>query len=89
MNNPVKVIAQYEVDEYFEDHANYVRGVRGGKRMVLHFRDASRLDFSGKELSSADFVGSKMNYADFSHSVLVGASFLPPTCREPIFAAPT
>lgn len=75
MNNPVKVIAQYEVDEMFESHANYVRGVRGGKRMVLHFRDASRVDFSGKELTSADFVGSKLNYADFSHAALVGSSF--------------
>ncbi|MFN3826622.1 MAG: pentapeptide repeat-containing protein [Micavibrio sp.] len=68
-------ITQRELDDIIHKHATFLKGIRGGARAVLKFKDLSHLDFHGGNLSQADFTGSLLNSANLAHGVFKGVSF--------------
>ncbi|HEY0901368.1 MAG TPA: pentapeptide repeat-containing protein [Micavibrio sp.] len=68
-------VSQRELDDIIQKHATFLKGIRGGARAVLKFKDLSHLDFHGCNLSQADFTGSLLNSADLSRGVFKGVSF--------------
>lgn len=68
-------VTQRELDDIIQKHATFLKGVRGGARAILKFKDLSHLDFHGCNLSQGDFTGSLLNSADLSRGVFKGVSF--------------
>jgi hypothetical protein len=48
-------ITQRELDDIIKKHTTFLKGIRGGARAVLKFKDLSHLDFRGCNLSQGDF----------------------------------
>ncbi|QQG36168.1 MAG: pentapeptide repeat-containing protein [Micavibrio aeruginosavorus] len=68
-------ITQRELDDIITKHTTFLKGIRGGARAVLKFKDLSHLDFHGGNLSQGDFTGSVLNSANLSHGTFKGVSF--------------
>ena len=41
-------------------HGRYVRGMKGGQRLFLRFKDARGFDLSHRDLSNADFLAARL-----------------------------
>lgn len=68
-------ISQQTLDDVIKKHAIFLKGVRGGARAVLKFKDMSSLDFKGQNLSQADFTGSVLKNAKLKGGMFKGVSF--------------
>lgn len=68
-------VTQRELDDIIQKHATFLKGIRGGARAILKFKDLSHLDFHGCNLSQGDFTGSLLNSADLSRGIFKGVSF--------------
>ncbi len=68
-------ITQRELDDIIKKHTTFLKGIRGGARAVLKFKDLSHLDFRGCNLSQGDFTGSVLNSANLSSGIFKGVSF--------------
>ncbi len=68
-------VTQRELDDIIQKHATFLKGIRGGARAILKFKDLSHLDFRGCNLAQGDFTGSLLNGADLSRGVFKGVSF--------------
>lgn len=76
MNKPkYETYSQEELDKVIEQHKKFKRGVRGGRRAHLKFKDLTGLKFHGADMEGADFTGSILNGADLSRGNFVNASF--------------
>lgn len=68
-------VSQRELDEAIRKHMTFLKGVRGGARAVLKFKDMSGLHFRGGDLSQADFTGSVLVGAIMTKGTFKGVSF--------------
>lgn len=68
-------ITQRELDDVIKKHNIFLKGIRGGARAVLKFKDLSHLDFHGSNVSQGDFTGSLLNSANLAHGTFKGVSF--------------
>jgi len=68
-------VSQRELDEAIKKHMTFLKGVRGGARAVMKFKDLSGLHFRGGDLSQADFTGSVMVGAVLTKGTFKGVSF--------------
>ena len=68
-------VTQRELDDVIKKHATFLKGIRGGARCVLKFKDLSHLDFRGSNVSQGDFTGSLLNSANLAHGIFRGVSF--------------
>ena len=68
-------VTQRELDDIIKKHTTFLKGIRGGARCVLKFKDLSHLDFHGSNISQGDFTGSLLNSANLAHGVFRGVSF--------------
>ncbi|PJB71473.1 MAG: pentapeptide repeat-containing protein [Alphaproteobacteria bacterium CG_4_9_14_3_um_filter_47_13] len=75
-------VTQRELEDIIKKHTIFLKGIRGGARAVLKFRDMSGLKFQGADLSQADFTGSILQGADLSWGTFTGASFFASDLRN-------
>lgn len=68
-------VTQRELDDIIKKHATFLKGIRGGARAILKFKDLSHLDFRSANLSQSDFTGSLLNSANLARGVFKGVSF--------------
>lgn len=68
-------VSQRQLDEIIKKHHAFLKGVRGGARAVLKFKDMSGLDFHRCDLSQSDFTGSVLSGANMAGGVFKGVSF--------------
>jgi uncharacterized protein YjbI with pentapeptide repeats len=68
-------ITQAALNGIIEKHAIFLKGIRGGARAVLKFKDLSDLDFHGCDLSQADLTGSLLVGANLSKGVFRSVTF--------------
>lgn len=68
-------ITQSDLDKAIDKHAKFKRGVRGGLRANLKFKDMTGLKFKGANMEGSDFTGSILTGADLSYGNYVNASF--------------
>ncbi len=68
-------ITQAQLNGIIEKHAIFLKGVRGGARAVLKFKDLSDLDFKGCDLSQADLTGSLLVGANLSRGIFRSVIF--------------
>ncbi len=68
-------ISQQELDGIIKKHKTFLKGIRGGARCVLQYKDLSGLDFRKSDLSQADFTGSVMREARLQGGTYIGVSF--------------
>ena len=73
--NPLEMVTQIELDEIIKKHITFLKGIRGGSRAVLKFKDMSSLNFRGADLSQADFTGSILRDAILAQGKFHGVSF--------------
>ena len=73
MSDPV--VHQKDLDPLIAGHERFARGMRGGLRLNLQFRDASGLNFANRDLREATMVGGRFNAAVFKFAKLAGANF--------------
>lgn len=66
---------QIELDQAIEKHLNYLKGKRGGARVIFKFKDLTGLTFRGADLSQADFTGSILAECNLSQGKFRGVSF--------------
>lgn len=72
---PLERVSQRELDEAIKKHRTFLKGVRGGARTVMKFKDLTGLDFRGADLSQADFTGSVLVNANLARGTFRGVSF--------------
>ncbi len=70
-----ETLTQSDLNKVIEKHTKFKRGVRGGLRANLKFKDMTGLKFNGANMEGADFTGSILNGADLSGGNFVNASF--------------
>lgn len=68
-------LSQQQLDRIIRQHMHFLKGVRGGVRANLKFKDLTGLHFRHANLSQADFTGCKMNDADLSRGTFGACSF--------------
>lgn len=68
-------VSQRQLDDIIKNHGIFLKGIRGGARAVLKFKDLSGLNFKGADLSQADFTGSILADANLALGTFRGASF--------------
>lgn len=74
-NSGLEKVTQRELDDIIKKHTTFLKGIRGGARAILKFKDLSHLDFRGCNLSQGDFTGSLLNSANLAHGTFKGVSF--------------
>ena len=74
-NSGLERLSQQALDEVMKKHVTFLKGIRGGARAVLKFKDLSNLDFKGSDLSQADFTGSVLQNAILRKGTFKGVSF--------------
>lgn len=67
--------SQQQLDRVIKLHMHFLKGVRGGVRATLKFKDLSGLHFRHANLSQADFTGCKLNDANLSRATFAACSF--------------
>ena len=65
---------QATLDLAMASHDKFLRGVPGGRRLILNGRDASNLRFRNSNLTTAEMVGTKLHYAQMSGTILARAN---------------
>ena len=80
--NKLETITQKELNEAAQKHARFMKGIRGGARAVLKFKDMSGLDFSGADFSQADFTGSVFVKSSLAGGTFCGTSFFACDLRQ-------
>ncbi len=75
IDSGLEIVSQRELDEVIKKHATFLKGIRGGARAVLKFKDMTGLNFRGADLSQADFTGSVLVDAILSGGTFKGVSF--------------
>lgn len=73
--DPIEKIAQLTLDAMIKKHTMFLIGKPGGARIVLKFKDLSRLHFRSADISGADFTGSIMAGCHLEGGKFVGTSF--------------
>lgn len=68
-------LTQRELDDIIRKHTVFLKGVRGGARAILKFKDISGLNFQGADLSNADFTGSLLLDTILAHGTFKGSCF--------------
>jgi uncharacterized protein YjbI with pentapeptide repeats len=68
-------VSQKELDEIIKKHHTFLKGIRGGARAVIKFKDMSELNFRSCDLSQADLTGSILLGANLSGGTFKGVSF--------------
>lgn len=68
-------ITQSQLDDIIKKHSTFIKGIRGGARAVVKFKDMSDLDFRKADLSQADFTGSILVGANLTGGNYKGVSF--------------
>ncbi|MAF98946.1 MAG: hypothetical protein CMH26_09950 [Micavibrio sp.] len=68
-------LSQAELEKVIRLHAAYLKGMVGGQRLNLSYKNLSSLDFSGNDLSNADFTGCSLMESHLVRCNLKGASF--------------
>ena len=80
-------VNQVWLEEAMDSHEKFLRGIPGGKRLSVSFKDARHLDFSGRNLATADMVAAELSHAVFegaclARSNLFGANLESAQMRE-------
>ncbi|MBI4031766.1 MAG: pentapeptide repeat-containing protein [Proteobacteria bacterium] len=68
-------ISQRQLDDIIKNHGVFLKGIRGGARAVVKFKDLTGLNFKGADLSQADFTGSVLADANLALGTFRGTSF--------------
>jgi uncharacterized protein YjbI with pentapeptide repeats len=68
-------ITQAELNRILKEHQDFLKGISGGVRASVKFRDLTGLDFRRANLVNADFSGSCLNETNLSHCKCSNASF--------------
>ncbi len=68
-------ITQSQLDDIIKKHNTFIKGIRGGARAVVKFKDMSDLDFRRADLAQADFTGSILINSNLSGGNFKGVSF--------------
>lgn len=68
-------VTQKQLDEIIKKHHTFLKGIRGGARAVIKFKDMSELDFRKCDLSQADLTGSILMGANLANGTFRGVSF--------------
>lgn len=68
-------ISQEALESIIAGHQKYIKGMRGGVRAVIKFKDLSGVVIKGRDMSNSDFSGCCFDDADLSGSNFTASSF--------------
>ncbi|HIL28399.1 MAG TPA: pentapeptide repeat-containing protein, partial [Micavibrio sp.] len=68
-------LSQEALESIIAGHQKYIKGMRGGVRAVIKFKDLSGVVIKGRDMSNSDFSGCIFDDADLSGSNFTASSF--------------
>lgn len=68
-------LSQDALNTIIINHRKYIKGIKGGTRASIKFKDISGLSMKGHDMSNADFSGSCLNDVDLSEGDFRSVSF--------------
>ncbi len=81
-SDTLESLSQDELDEIARKHEMFLKGIKGGARAIIKFKNLNGLDLSQRDFSQGDFTGSFFVRANLAQGVFKSAIFFACDMRD-------